>query len=80
MSVAAVSVLSAVCLHAEPQTAVPEASDGEKLEREMAADINAKNWTAVDGELPRDFNPFIRAGCEIERWQWISHANLTPIR
>jgi hypothetical protein len=55
LSVAAVSVLSAVCLHAERQTAVAGASEGEKLEREMAADIKAKNWTAVERRIAEEF-------------------------
>ena len=55
LSVAAVLVLSAVCVHAEPEPAVAAASEGEKLEREMAADIKAKNWTAVERRIAEGF-------------------------
>jgi len=55
LSLAAVSVFWAVCLHAEPQTAVAGASEGEKLEREMATDIKAKNWTAVERSIAEGF-------------------------
>jgi hypothetical protein len=55
LSVAAVLVLSAICVHAEPEPAVAGASEGEKLEREMAADIKAKNWTAVERRIAEGF-------------------------
>jgi len=48
-------VLSAVCLHAEETPAAPGASEGEKLEREMAADIKAKNWKAVESRIADGF-------------------------
>src|SRR6476619_1090413 len=48
-------ILSAVCLHAEETPAVPGASEGEKLEREMAADIKAKNWNAVESRIADGF-------------------------
>jgi hypothetical protein len=35
--------LSAVCLRAEETPGTPQASEGEKLERQMAADIKATN-------------------------------------
>jgi hypothetical protein len=36
------------------------APEGEQLERQMAADIKAKNWNAVEPESPMDFSPFTR--------------------
>jgi uncharacterized protein DUF4440 len=53
LSVAAVLALSGVCAHAEP--ASTGQSDGEKLERQMAADIKAKNWTAVESRIAEGF-------------------------
>ena len=64
-------VLSAVCLRAEETPAPPTASEGEKLERRMAADIKAKNWNAVENRIAEGFQsvhpdgPRDRAG-EIE--------------
>lgn len=55
LSVAAVLLFSAFCLRAEQETALGGASQGEKLEREMAADIKAKNWTAVETRLADGF-------------------------
>jgi hypothetical protein len=48
-------ILSAVWLRAEETPAAPEASQGEKLEREMAADIKAKNWNAVESRIADGF-------------------------
>ena len=47
-------ILSAVCLRAE-ETPAPGASEGEKLERQMAADIKAKNWKAVESRIADGF-------------------------
>ena len=47
--------LSAVCLRAEESPATPSASEGEKLERQMAADIKAKNWNAVENRIADGF-------------------------
>ena len=48
-------ILSAVCLRAEETPATPSASEGEKLEREMAADIKARNWNAVESRIADGF-------------------------
>src|SRR6266487_2794963 len=48
-------ILSAVCLRAEETPTAPGASQGEKLEREMAADIKAKNWNAVESRIADGF-------------------------
>jgi hypothetical protein len=48
-------ILSAVCLRAEETPVAPGASQGEKLEREMAADIKAKNWKAVESRITAGF-------------------------
>jgi hypothetical protein len=48
-------VLSAVCLRAEETPVAPGASQGETLEREMAADIKAKNWNAVESRIADGF-------------------------
>src|SRR6476659_9349417 len=48
-------ILSAVCLLAEQTSAAPEASEGEKLERQMAVDIKAKNWSAVESRIADGF-------------------------
>jgi len=53
LSIASVLVLLAVYVHAD--AANTEAPDGEKLEREMAADIKAKNWTAVESRIAEGF-------------------------
>jgi Domain of unknown function (DUF4440) len=55
LSVAVVLCFSAVWLRAEPETAVVGPSEGEKLEREMAADIKAKNWTVVERRIAEGF-------------------------
>src|SRR6476659_877567 len=49
------SILSAVCLRAEETPAAPGASEGEKLERQMATDIKAKNWNAVESRIADGF-------------------------
>ena len=48
-------MLSAVCVRAEQNPAAPGASEGEKLERQMAADIKAKNWNAVESRIADGF-------------------------
>lgn len=53
LSIATVVVLWAIYAHAD--TANTEAPDGEKLERQMAADIKAKNWTAVESRIAEGF-------------------------
>ena len=47
--------LSAVCLRAQETPAAPSASEGEKLEKEMAANIKAKNWNAVESKIADGF-------------------------
>jgi hypothetical protein len=48
--------LSAVWLQAQPPAANPsETSEGEKLERQMASDIQAKNWKAVEARIADGF-------------------------
>jgi Domain of unknown function (DUF4440) len=47
--------LSAVCLRAEETPAAAGASEGEKLERQMAGDIKAKNWNAVESRIADGF-------------------------
>src|SRR5262245_22964614 len=48
-------ILSAACVRAEGTAGTPTASEGEKLERQMAADIKAKNWTAVETRIADGF-------------------------
>src|SRR5205809_3829361 len=48
-------VLSAVWLRAEEPSVAAGASEGEKLERQMAADIKAKNWNAVESRIADGF-------------------------
>jgi Domain of unknown function (DUF4440) len=48
-------ILSGVWLRAEETTAAAKASEGETLEREMAADIKAKNWNAVESRIAEGF-------------------------
>ena len=48
-------ILSAVSLRAEETSAEPGASAREKLERQMAADIKAKNWNAVENTIAGGF-------------------------
>jgi Domain of unknown function (DUF4440) len=48
-------ILSAAYLRAEETPAEPAASEGEKLERQMAADIKAKNWNAVESRIADGF-------------------------
>ena len=47
--------LSALCVCAEETPAAVGASEGEKLERPMAADIKAKNWNAVESRIADGF-------------------------
>ena len=55
MAVVLVFMLSALWLGAEETPAAPGASEGEKLERQMAADIKAKNWNAVESRIAEGF-------------------------
>ena len=48
-------ILSAVCFGTEEAPAASEASEGEKLERQMAADIKAKNWNVVESRIADGF-------------------------
>jgi Domain of unknown function (DUF4440) len=47
--------LSAVWLRAQATATGPETSEGEKLERRMASDIQAKNWKAVEAKIADGF-------------------------
>ena len=53
--VAVCLMLSAVWLQAQATAAVSETSEGEKLERQMASDIQAKNWKAVEARIADGF-------------------------
>src|SRR5215475_13096116 len=53
-TIAVVLSLSAVWLHAQT-TAASEMSEGEKLERQMASDLQAKNWKAVEARIADGF-------------------------
>lgn len=139
---ATVLTLSAASVHSEPQAPFAATSEGEKLEKQMSADIKAKNWKVVESRIAEGFQSvhpdgardrageiallkrmnlgeftlsnfksttvgdnivvtFIMTVAETidgkrlpakpayrlsvwkngeNGWQWISHANLTPIR
>jgi hypothetical protein len=47
--------LSAVCLRAQGTPTASDISEGEKLERQMASDIQAKNWKAVEARIADGF-------------------------
>jgi len=47
--------LSIACLGAQETPSTGGAPDGEKLERQMADDIKAKNWTAVEAKIADGF-------------------------
>ena len=47
--------LSAVWLQAQATVTGSETSEGEKLERQMATDIQAKNWKAVEARIAEGF-------------------------
>ena len=47
--------LSAVWLRAQETPTASETSEGEKLERQMASDIQAKNWKAVEARIADGF-------------------------
>jgi hypothetical protein len=47
--------LSVVCLCAQETSPTFEAPDGERLERQMADDIKAKNWNAVEARIADGF-------------------------
>jgi hypothetical protein len=53
LRLAAVLLLSAANAHAASDPV--GASEGEKLERQMAADIQAKNWNAVEAKIAAGF-------------------------
>jgi predicted carbohydrate-binding protein with CBM5 and CBM33 domain len=55
LSVAAVLTLSAASAHSQLETPVAGTSEGEKLERQMSADIKAKNWQAVENRIAEGF-------------------------
>ena len=46
---------SAVWLQAQATATASETSEGEKLERQMASDIQAKNWKAVEARIADGF-------------------------
>jgi len=46
---------SAVCLRAKSDTSSAGASEGEQLERQMSADIKAKDWKAVESKIAEGF-------------------------
>jgi hypothetical protein len=48
-------VLSAIYVGAGEISAPPSSPEGEKLEREMAVDIKAKNWNAVERRIADGF-------------------------
>lgn len=48
-------ILSAVCLRAAETPGAASASEGEKLEREMATAIKAKNWNVVENRIADGF-------------------------
>jgi hypothetical protein len=48
-------LVSAVWLRAEEPSVAAAASEGEKLERQIAADIKAKNWDAVESRIADGF-------------------------
>jgi len=54
-AVAACLRLSAVWLQAQATASGSKTSEGEKLERQMASDIQAKNWTAVEARIAEGF-------------------------
>src|SRR5690349_2053615 len=47
--------LAIACLDARETPSASGAPDGEKLERQMADDIKAKNWTAVEAKIADGF-------------------------
>jgi len=47
--------LSVVCVSAQETPPAAGVSEGEKLERQMAADIKAKNWRAVETRIADGF-------------------------
>jgi hypothetical protein len=59
---AAVLILPAVPAHSQPGTSIAGASEGEKLERQMAAEIKAKNWKAVEDRIAEGFQCVHRDG------------------
>src|SRR5215472_16445704 len=46
---------SVVCVHAQQESPAGGASEGERLERQMATDIRAKNWKAVESRIAEGF-------------------------
>jgi hypothetical protein len=55
LSVALSLLASPVCLGAQETPTAAGASEGEKLERQMSADIKAKNWNAVESRIAEGF-------------------------
>jgi hypothetical protein len=55
LTAATVLTLSAASVYSRPQTPFAGASEGEKLERQMSADIKAKNWNAVESRIAEGF-------------------------
>ena len=53
--VAVCLTLSAVWIQAQATAIGSETSEGEKLERQMASDIQAKNWKAVEARIADGF-------------------------
>lgn len=47
--------LLVVCVHAQETPSAVGAPDGEKLERQMADDIKARNWGAVEARIADGF-------------------------
>jgi hypothetical protein len=52
---ATVLTLSAASMHSQPQAPFAGTSEGEKLERQISADIKAKNWKAVESRIAEGF-------------------------
>ena len=55
LSIAFLLFASAVCLRGQETPIATGASEGERLERQMAADIRAKNWKAVESRIAEGF-------------------------
>jgi Domain of unknown function (DUF4440) len=55
LSIAFLLLASAVCLRGQETSTAARASEGERLERQMAADIRAKNWEAVETRIAEGF-------------------------
>jgi hypothetical protein len=55
LAVAVCLNLTSVLLQAQATATTSEMSEGEKLEREMASDLQAKNWKAVEAKIADGF-------------------------